>query len=203
VQLTLTDPRNGTQLVQQTNASGDFTFRDLPPGKYELVAGAPAFTSIRNILIVGSGETVERAITLPLGTLKETITIACSMSPIARVAGTIGASILPVVYAQDRPAAPVRVGGNVKPPLKVKDVRPVCPADVPAGETTVRLSARIGVDGFVNDVTPVSGDSGTHAPAALTESAMDAVRQWKFTPTLLNGLPVSVEMTVNISFRRS
>ncbi len=200
VRLTLTDPRTGTQLVQQTNASGEFTFRDLPPGRYEVIAGAPAFTTITNVLTVGSGTTVERTITLPLGTLQETITMTCSTSPVARAARAIGASILPVLSAQE---PPTRAGGNVEPPKKLTDVRPVCPANVPPGDTVVRLTARIGVDGFVNDVKSVPADSTSEAPAELKESAMDAVRQWIFSPTRLNGHPVAIDITVNITFRRS
>ncbi len=201
VRMTLIDPRSATHLRQQTNAAGVFTFRDLPPGTYELIATAPGFTSISNVLTVGSGDTVRRTITLPLGTLKETIITACSMPPLARVVSAIGAGMLPVVHAQEAPA-PARVGGNLKPPIKVKDVRPACPATVPAGETEVTVTARIGVDGFVNDARPVPTHSGSDVPAALIESVMDAVRQWQFTPTLLNGQPVPVEMTVSVTFRR-
>jgi hypothetical protein len=203
VRLTLTDPRSGVQLVQQTNASGGFGFPDLPPGRYELVAAAPAFATISNVLTVTSGAAVQRTITLPLGTLRETITRGCPASAIARAARAIGAGIFPVVSAQQPPAAPVRVGGSVEPPKKLKDVKPVCPAVVPPDETTVRLTGRIGVDGFVNDVKAVPSDTGGEPPAELAEAAMDAVRQWTFSPTLLNGQPVAVEITVSITFKRS
>lgn len=203
VQLTLTDPRNGAQLAQKTNASGGFTFRDLPPGRYELVASAPAFATVSNVLTVGSGDTVQRTITLPLGMLKETITLTCSTSAAARAVGAIAAGLLPVASAQQPPSPPVRVGGKVQPPLKLKDVRPTCPANVPPGETTVTLTGRIGVDGFINDVKPAPASTGAAAPAELTEAAMEAVRQWKFSPTLLNGQQVAVEITANITFRKS
>ena len=40
-----------------------------------------------------------------------------------------------------------------------------------------------------------------HGVQLLTDAAIDAVRQWRYTPTLLNGVPVPVVMTVTVSFR--
>jgi TonB-like protein len=105
-----------------------------------------------------------------------------------------------VLSAQGTPAAPVRVGGNLRPPTKTRDVRPVCPASVPETDTVVRLTGRIGMDGTVIDLALAPG---TELPVELTSSALDAVRQWTFTPTLLNGQPVAVDISVTITFRRS
>ena len=50
---------------------------------------------------------------------------------------------------------------------------------------------RIGVDGTINEVTLVPGVTGNDPLPEFVQSAVDAVRQWAFTPTLLNGTPVS------------
>ena len=60
----------------------------------------------------------------------------------------------------------------------------------------VPLGAVIGVDGRVVSVRGISAS----AHPALTQAAIDAVRQWEFTPTLLNGQPVEVFMTVTVKF---
>ena len=94
------------------------------------------------------------------------------------------------------PPAPVRVGGSIKEPRKIRDVKPVYPADAAAAGITgiVIIEATIGKDGFVTDAKVLR-----NVPM-LDEAALDAVRQWLFTPTLLNGVPVEVIMTVTVSF---
>jgi hypothetical protein len=75
---------------------------------------------------------------------------------------------------------------------------------VPADGTMVRLVARVGVDGFMNEVRQITGDT-TYAPAPpeFVESALEAVRQWGYTPTLLNGTPIEVNITVHVLYRRA
>jgi TonB family protein len=94
--------------------------------------------------------------------------------------------------------APLRVGGHIKAPTKIKDVKPTYPAVAQAahvgGEVTVE--ATIGPDGKVVDVKVV------RSVPLLDQAAVDAVRQWEYTPTLLNGVPVPVLMTVTIKFTR-
>ena len=85
----------------------------------------------------------------------------------------------------------------MRPPMKIADVRPVYPSSaLKAGvQGTVSLLGRIGVEGDVEEVTVLS------APHAdLARSAEAAVRQWQFTATLLNCVPVAVNMTVNVQY---
>lgn len=93
--------------------------------------------------------------------------------------------------------APVRVGGGVRPPTKIHHVAPVYPqmAMQARVEGIVIISATIDVNGAVVD-TAVLGGRPLLVPAAL-----DAVRQWRFTPTMLNGEPVPVVMTVTVNFQ--
>jgi protein TonB len=92
----------------------------------------------------------------------------------------------------------VRVGGNLRPPKKIKDVRPEYPASMQeAGlEGLVPLEAVIGRDGTVSSLRVLSAKVHPDLAAA----AMHAVRQWRFEPTLLNGVPVDVMMTVTVAF---
>ena len=99
------------------------------------------------------------------------------------------------------PQAPVRirVGGLIKPPQLISSVMPVYPAM--ARETgidgDVVIDTTIDKNGKVTFTKVISG------PSMLREAALDALRQWKYQPSLLNGDPVPVQMTVTIKFHRN
>ena len=90
----------------------------------------------------------------------------------------------------------IRVGGNVKPPVKVRDARPNYPSAALAAnvEGAVVLDLHIGVDGSVLDASVL------RSIPLLDDAAIEAVRQWRYAPTLLNGAPVEVMVTVTINF---
>jgi protein TonB len=94
------------------------------------------------------------------------------------------------------PQAPVRVGGNIKAPSKIKNVNPVYPpiAQSARVQGVVIIEATIGPDGRVKDAKVL------RSIPLLDQAALDAVKQWQFTPTLLNGVPVPVIMTVTVNF---
>jgi protein TonB len=94
------------------------------------------------------------------------------------------------------PTQPVRVGGNIKPPTKVKNVPPTYPpiAQSARVQGVVIIEATIGTNGKVTDARVL------RSIPLLDQAALDAVRQWEFTPTLLNGVPVPVIMTVTVNF---
>jgi TonB family C-terminal domain len=93
---------------------------------------------------------------------------------------------------------PIRVGGRVQTPNKIKDVKPVYPAIAQSARVSgpVTIEATIGPDGKVADANVV------RSIPMLDQAALDAVRQWEYTPTLLNGVPVAVLVTVTINFTR-
>jgi len=95
------------------------------------------------------------------------------------------------------PRAPVRVGGTIRPPVKIDDVAPVYPPIALAArkQGLVIIQATIGLDGRVIDAQVLKSEP------LLDQAALDAVRQWRYTPTQLNGEPVAVIMTVTVSFR--
>ena len=95
-----------------------------------------------------------------------------------------------------RPAGPIRITNGLKPPTKVFQVDPVYPIMARQAhiEGIVILEATIGVDGKVIDAKVL------RSIPLLDQAALDAVRQWQYTPTLLNGAPVPVIMTVTVTF---
>ena len=88
------------------------------------------------------------------------------------------------------------MGGNIKEPRKLKNVNPVYPdiAKQARVQGIVILECVIGSLGDVTEVRVLRGIP------LLDQAAIDAVKQWVYTPTLLNGLPVPVIMTVTVNF---
>jgi protein TonB len=93
----------------------------------------------------------------------------------------------------------VRVGGNVQASRLISKVQPVYPAiaEQSGVQGTVLLHAVIGMDGHLLSL----GVANSSANPDLANAAMDAVRQWVYQPTLLNGMPVEVVTTVAVVFR--
>lgn len=93
----------------------------------------------------------------------------------------------------------VRFGGNVTASMLVKRVQPVYPilARQNGIEGVVRLHAIISTDGSVAQLEVVSGQP------LLVQASLDAVRQWKYKPTLLQGAPVEVDTTIDVIFQLS
>ncbi|MFY9802368.1 MAG: energy transducer TonB [Candidatus Acidiferrales bacterium] len=95
-------------------------------------------------------------------------------------------------------AAPsrIRVGGNVAAAKLIRQVTPLYPTIAKTAHIsgTVVLHAIIAKDGSIQELTYISG------PPLLMRNAMDAVRQWRYNPTLLNGEPVEVDTTISVVF---
>jgi TonB family protein len=90
----------------------------------------------------------------------------------------------------------LRVGGNIKPPAKFRDVKPVYPQEAQDARVqgVVIFEILVGPDGLVKDARVL------RSIPLLDQAAEEAVRQWQFTPTLVNGNPVPLIMTVTVNF---
>jgi TonB family protein len=100
--------------------------------------------------------------------------------------------------AQDMPypQAPVRVGGNIPVPTKTRHVNPVYPPDA----LTARVQGVVICEIVIDPSGLVSHAKILRSIALLDAAAVEAVRQWEFTPTHLNGMAVPVIMTVTVNF---
>lgn len=85
---------------------------------------------------------------------------------------------------------------QIKTPTKVWDVRPVYPPEARAGgvQGVVVIDARVDVDGCVRNAEVV------RSVPDLDQAALDAVTQWEFSPTVLNGSPIPVLLTITVRF---
>jgi protein TonB len=97
---------------------------------------------------------------------------------------------------QLRPKEPVPVGGIVQAPRKIAEVAPIYPPIALAARKggLVILQAVIDEEGLVREVKVLRSDP------LFDQSAMNAVKQWRFTKPTLNGEPIPVVMTVTVTF---
>jgi TonB family protein len=95
--------------------------------------------------------------------------------------------------------APIRVGGNIPPPRKIKDVKPVYPPEAQQD----RVQGMVMIEATIDPSGRVSNAIVRRSIPQLDAAAIAAVRQWEFTPTVVNGTAVPVVMTVTVSFNVS
>jgi protein TonB len=112
------------------------------------------------------------------------------------VLGGIGTGAAPPPPPPAAAPARIKVGGDVQAASLVKQVTPAYPniAKTAHVSGTVTLHAIISKDGSIERLEYVSG------PSLLMASAMTAVKEWKYKPTMLNGQPVEVDTTVQVVF---
>jgi protein TonB len=111
------------------------------------------------------------------------------------VGGVVGGlpSLLP---PPPPPTNVVRVGGDIKAPKLARLVHPEYPKLAAQARVTglVLIEARVGVDGVVKEAHVLRGHP------LLDAAALEAVRQWRYVPLLLNGVPMEFILTVNVKF---
>jgi protein TonB len=109
-----------------------------------------------------------------------------------------GGEIGPLVLPAPPPAPPrvLRVGGDIRPPVKIRDVRPVYPEIA----RSARVQGMVIIEATIDETGHVANARLLRSIPLLDEAALTAVRQWIFTPTRLNGEPTSVIMTVTVQF---
>ncbi|MEJ2219153.1 MAG: energy transducer TonB, partial [Gemmatimonadota bacterium] len=107
-----------------------------------------------------------------------------------------GDSTLPSPPPVAKPPSRMVVPSNLQSARLIKFVRPVYPSIARSVRVqgTVKLAAIIGTDGSIKALHPVSG------PALLIRAAIDAVAQWRYRPTYLNGKPMEVQTTISVIF---
>jgi TonB family protein len=189
-----------------SNAVGQFQFVGLPAGSYKIAVSRLGFAIVSEMLNL-TGNTTQH-IRLKVGDIQESITVTDKAA----------APAVPDPAAQARRAAARRkfdelsartkaqcaaggdsiIGGSILPPAKLVDVRPIYPEHLKAAKVggVVTMDAVIGTDGLVKDIDNLHGPD-----PALEQAAVDAVRQWQFSATLLNCQAIDVNMHVTTNFK--
>ena len=176
----------------RSDQGGHFSFTGLTGGEYLLQVERMGFATTQGRVTLGAGQSLMQDVALQLGELQETITV--TDGPPATGPHRPWA----VAPAHNPACAQTTVGGCIEQPAKLYDVKPIYPASLSGSgrDVLVKLEARIGVDGFINDLRVVAPGDADAAAAAVT-----AVQQWGFSQTRLDGVPVEVKMKISILFR--
>lgn len=91
---------------------------------------------------------------------------------------------------------PIQIGGEIKAPIKTKDVKPAYPVDA----RTAGVQGVVIIEAVIDPAGQVAAARILRSIPALDDAAMEAVRQWEFTPTLMNGVASAVMMTTTVNF---
>ena len=180
----LYDPDTNTKFETTTAADGKFAFETLPAGQYILRVQSPGFVTLFREFNVKADSKVDRGLTLTLGKVQEQVTVAAAGTP------------APPPTTPSTPK-PLHVGGNVAQANLVTKTQPVYPMSAKAAgiQGIVELETVISTEGVPLDIRVLSSPSDD-----LTQSALEAVRQWRYKPTLLNGNPVEVITDVMVHY---
>jgi TonB family protein len=192
--VTTVNTDTGSTMTKVTDNTGSYSFSPMPPGPYNVEVEAKGFMRmLQENVQVKAGQTFGLNFRLRVGAANESLTVAGKP---AAVVPPPPPPPPPVAAPAGKPVGPVRVSSGTMAGMAISQPVPVYPDEAKAQHVqgVVVLRARISKEGTVKDVQVVSG------PPPLIVSAIDAVRQWKYKPYLLNGEPTEVDTTININY---
>ncbi|HTT32511.1 MAG TPA: energy transducer TonB [Methylomirabilota bacterium] len=123
--------------------------------------------------------------------------------PGGQMGGVIGGVLGGIPSAAAHPVAPpsgkmapIRVGGRVRPPKPIVQVKP----EYPTLARQARIQGQVQIDAVLDEQGNVIEMHVVSGPPLLYQAALDALRKWKYEPTYLNDQPIAVQMIVTITF---
>ena len=99
---------------------------------------------------------------------------------------------------KEKLAKAIRVGGQIRRPVRIKEVAPVYPAVA----RSARVAGDVVIEATIDEEGKVADARVVKSVPLLDEAALDAVRQWQYRPSLLNGVPTAVVTTITVQFTR-
>jgi TonB family protein len=169
-----------------SSESGTFEFAKLLPGRYLLQIHLPGFQAFARMVEIQGSERSQQTVTLAIGTISQRVEVS--------VAGTPKPAPNPAVSTR------IRIGGNIQAANLISQVKPIYPESARnAGvEGTVRMQGLIGSDGRILSLQVLNEGQ---VDIELANAARGAASQWRYRPTLLNGVPVEVFTTIEVDFK--
>lgn len=171
-----------------SDRDGNFGFKALPSGDYELKVLKPGFRTFRiSEVTLEPGHDFSQNIVLEIGEITEQVQVVPN------------GSAKPLPTGENGRPARLRLGGNVEAAKLIQPrVMPVYPETAKTAGTqgTVVLHAVISKDGRPLSLRIMNGQ----VDPDLAKSAVEAVSQWRYTPTLLNGEPVEIDTTIQVVY---
>ena len=182
----MTNHKANTVDMTTSDAEGSFAFTALPAGDYEMRVLKPGFAEYQSPQVVlVAGRDLALTLKLEMGSLRETVDVH----------GEGSSTASPVV---NKKPVRIRIGGNVQAARIQNKVQPIYPdsAKAAGSQGSVVLHAVIGMDGKPLSLQVLN----SQIDPALARAAVEAVSQWRYTPTLLNGEPIEVDTVITVNF---
>jgi TonB family protein len=171
-----------------TNDVGEFSLAPIPDGTYNVSVAKPGFAllELKGIPVV-KGESAPLQIILQTGQVRETVNVVGKGTP----------ATAPASAANTEPKR-IQVGGNVQSVKLISQPKPSYPPECKAAgiQGSVMFRAVISKEGSILNLTQIN----EIVDRRLVEAASEAVKQWKYQPTLLNGAPVEVITEIDVNF---
>jgi TonB family protein len=171
-----------------TDREGKFIFTGLPAGKYELQVFKPGFQTYRQPDVsLDAGRDFTAVFTLEVGAITEHVMV-------------VPESAEKPVFTEkiNGKSSRLGVGGTVEAAKLISRVQPLYPESAKSAgvQGTVVLHAVIGMDGKPLSLRVMN----SQIDPDLARSAVEAVSQWRYTPTLLNGEPIEIDTTIQVNY---
>ena len=187
--IVMTNHKANTVDMTVSDAEGNFVFKALPAGEYEMKVLKPGFAAYRAPQVVlESDHDLTLNAKLQMGDLTETVDVK---------AGGFAKPAAPETLEKQK-AMRIRIGGNVEAAKLVTKVQPIYPASAKerGAQGSVLLHAIVSKDGRPLSMQVLN----SQIDPELARAAVEAVSQWRYQPTLLNGEPVEIDTTIIVNF---
>jgi TonB family protein len=186
VRVAVTFADSSRKEIAFTDDTGEFSLAPLPDGVYDISVAKPGFalTELRGIEVAGGTSQPLQIVLMP-GRIRETVTV-------------VGEGVPQQPPPSAGPPKRIRVGGNVQ---AVKLVSKTDPKYPPGCKTegiqgSVLMRATISREGEIMNLEVLN----QLVDSRLVEAAVQAVQQWRYQPTLLNGNPIEVVTEIDVNF---
>jgi len=169
-----------------SDRDGNFSFKALPAGEYELKVMKRGFDPFRLPQVtLESGRDFSQSITLQIGAIVEEVEVVPNGTAAPLPSGATG-----------KPSR-IRDGGDIDAPHLIAKVQPVYPESArSAGVSGTVIHAIISQHGKPLSLRVMN----SQVDPDLARSAVEAVSRWRYTPTLLNGEPIEVDTSIMVNF---
>jgi TonB family protein len=198
----MTNHKENTVDMTTSNAEGNFAFKALSAGEYEMKVLKPGFAVyLAPQTVLEPGRDLSMTVKLDIGSIKDNVDVVYrdqhyafdgQQESSAKAAEAAGLEVKP------KPTR-IRIGGNVEAAKVLTKVQPIYPASAKekGAQGTVVLHAVVGMDGKPLSLQVLN----SQIDPDLARAAVEAVSQWRYQPTLLNGEPVEVDTTITVNFK--
>jgi TonB family protein len=187
--IVMTNHKANTVDMTVSDAEGNFVFKALPAGEYEMKVLKPGFAAYRAPQVVlESDHDLTVNAKLQMGDVTETVDVKAEGPAKPAAPETL----------EKQKAMRIRIGGNVEAAKLVTKVQPIYPASAKerGAQGSVLLHAIVSKDGRPLSMQVLN----SQIDPELARAAVEAVSQWRYQPTLLNGEPVEIDTTIAVNF---